>query len=269
MNKRLLIFIFSVLCLTSTKADDFGIWTDFNASHNFSNSLSVDLGIGLRTNNNLKNVDRWSGSIGVEYDLCKYLKLSTGYTFLYTYSHPLAEDHFNDKGNWNGYNTEERIWRIKNRFSFSAKTGVDIGRFNISLRERYKLTRYNSVSSVRKNKYRFNYNKDSEQYDLRQGYPESEYKSKGSKTKNYLCSKLSIEYNIRHCKFTPDISIELSNNMSKGMATDKTRYGVGGKYKINKQNRIELHYIFNDGHDDDDDYDSNLHAIEIGYLIKF
>lgn len=264
---------------SGTVSDDFGLWTGVGISQNLGvRGLSADFDLGLRTNNDVRNIDRWSMGLGIGYTICPYLKVGASYTYMYGYAGSENKPHYKDlkddegniigRGDWNGYNRTNAYWRSKNRFAFDLKTGIDVGRFSFSLRERYQLTGYNSVTTT-KDKYRYNVVLDAEGniYDIiPKGDPEREPDFKGHKSKEYLRSKLEASYNIRHCSVTPSASVELENNLRDGFRLDEVRYSAGVDWKVSKKVHVGADYHFNKGHDDDNDGD--LHAIEVSLKLK-
>lgn len=253
-----------------SRADDFGLWTDVEASQKIGQTgLSVDGNVGFRLNNDWKNVDRWNAGIALSYNLLPYLQLGGGYDFIYSYKHSECADHYrNDGTTWNGYNVTNGYWRTKNRFHVDLKGKVDVGRFTFSLRERYQATIFNHTYA-RKDRYRYNAivdENDQTTYQLRDGYPESEQDLKKHKTTHYLRSRLAAEYNIPHCPVDPYATFELSNSLNNGFSLDKRRLRVGADWKIKKGMHLCLGYVYNNGNDDDDE--DHLHAIEISYKIK-
>lgn len=269
--KKLTIVLMLALAVMGVKADDFGLWTGIGVGQNLGvRGLNADLDLGFRANNSVRNVDRWSAALGVSYSICPYLKVGATYAYMYGFSPSERKEHYkNDDGvNWNGYNKTGSYWRSKNRFAFDIKTGFDVGRFSLSLRERYQLTGYNGVT-VSKAKHRFNtiYDADGKvNYIEKSDSPELSTEHKARKSKEYLRSKAEVSYNIRHCPLTPCLSVELENNLREGFHLDEVRYSVGADYKLSKKLHVGAYYHFNNGHDDDSDDD--LHAIEISLKLK-
>lgn len=272
MKTRFFAFLCISLTVMVARADDFGLWTGVEASQNLGvNGLSAHAGLGFRANNSLKSVNRWSGSVGLNYSPLKHLKFGVGYTYIYAYKQHERKEHFRNSDNtWNGYNYTHPYWRSKNRFNVDVKGDIDVGRFNISLRERYQLTRYNTVHATR-DRYRFDAvmdENDNISYELRDGYPETEQDKKACKTKDYLRSKLEVSYNIRHCRITPAVSVELEQNLHDGFHIDEVRYSAGADYNIIKRKLslgLDYHFCKGNGGDDDDD---DLHAIELSLKFK-
>jgi len=269
--KKITVILLVAIAVLGAKADDFGLWTGVGFGQNLGvKGLSADAELGFRANNNLRNVDRWSAGLGLNYSLCKYLKVGVSYTYLYSYTGSERKEHYKDEAqtNWNGYNQTNAFWRSKNRLAVDLKTSVDVGRFSFGLRERYQLTGYNSATTS-KDKYRFTpiYDMDDKLIGYSpKGDPEREPVFKEHKTKEYLRSKIDVSYNIRRCPVDPAASVELSNNIRDGFHIDKVRYSVGAEYKMNKKVAFDLFYHFNDGHDDD--VEGNLHAIELSVKFK-
>lgn len=259
------------LVVMGAKADDFGMWSSIGVGQNLGvKGLSADADLSFRSNNNLRNVDRWGASLGLGYTVCPYLKVGATYTYMYGYNGSERKEHYkNDDGvNWNGYNETRAYWRSKNRLAVDLKTGVDLGRFSLSLRERYQLTGYNSATTF-KDKHRFNTHYDehgNKTYVEKSNSPETEPEFKEHKSKEYLRSKLEVAYNIRHCPVTPSVSVEMENNLREALHLDEMRYGAAIDWKINKKLHLGAGYHFNKGHDDDDDED--LHAIEVSLKLK-
>ncbi len=251
-------------------ASDFGSWLGAEADKKLGN-FTLSLGAGFRTQNNMKNVDRWDASFGVSYKPFKFLKFAAGYTYIYSYSFEKTKNHYDEymQGNpdgtstlikeYDGYNINKPYWRSKNRFNFDISGNVDFGRFNISLRERYQYTRLGSASYIR-DKYRLN--ALDEIY-----FKESERKYKESNNNNRLRSQLKVEYNIRKCPVTPYAQVELFNELDSGMKLGKTRTGAGVDIKINKANRLSVGYLYQD--ERDSDMGETQHVIDISYKFKF
>ena len=255
------------LCLLamglSASADDFGLRTDVDITKSIGSGFSVDADFGYRMQNHWKSVDRWSAGIGLNYKLCKYLKFSTGYTYIYSYKTETWSKNYNKKGEWRGYNVDHAFWRSKNRFTLSATGNVDIlPRLNLSLREMLQITRFVSASTT-EDKRRF---EDSETSKIPPiAASETDYKK--ARTKQYLRSRIGLEYDIRHCPLIPYVQFELSNNLDNGFSLDKRRWSAGVEYKISKQHRLSVGYVYDNGVDDESE--SDIHCIEIGYKYKF
>ena len=92
-------------------------------------------------------------------------------------------------------------------------------------------------------------------------------KTKSSKTQHVLRSRLTLEIDKKGWQWTPYVYFELFNNMGEGWHFDKVRASAGVEYAVTKQHKISLGYVFN--HENDDDGDMNIHAVNVGYKFKF
>ena len=103
---------------------------------------------------------------------------------------------------------------------------------------------------------------------------EVEYSTKTKKSKllHTLRSRLTIEYDRKGWDWTPYAYVETFNDLGSfglpnALHLDKLRASVGVDYAITKQHKISIGYIFN--HENDDDGNQNIHAINVGYKFKF
>lgn len=55
--------------------------------------------------------------------------------------------------------------------------------------------------------------------------------------------------------------------MSNQLHLDKQRLTVGTEWKITKQHRLDIAYVYSNGADDDND--SDIHVLSLGYKFKF
>ena len=261
------MFVAFVAASVPSIADDFGIWSEVGLTKKLgTQGFSVSADLDFRANNNLKSVDRWNGTVSFDYKACPYVKFDAGYSYLYYYNGQETKDWYGkSSGKLKGYKVTESYWRPKHRVFFSVTGMLYAGRFTFSLRERYQMT-HQSEKTVGRMEHTCNKDADgnliyppvSSEYD-------PDYKSQ--KSKNYLRSKLGVEYNISKCPLTPYASYELSNNLMNGFSTDKQRLSVGTEIKIKKGQRLSVGYVYQFGQDDDSDDD--LHVLELSYKFKF
>lgn len=265
--------------LPAAAEDDFGIWTDLSAEKKINKQFAADLSLGYRAEDALKHNTRWSVGTGLSYKPVKGLKLSAEYTLIRDFSLSEAKAKYKDNGNLSGYNVDHGFWRTKHRFTFDISGKHTFGRLTVGLRERFQMTHSNSAKTLR-DKYRspkqpgftgetwtyngtefMEFNKDTE------GRPTVDDKS--GKTTHYLRSRLSAEYDIRHCPLTPYAAVEWSHSLDDAMALAKTRLTLGTDWKISKKHSVSLAYIYQDGAGDDDSGTNNIHVIEVGYKFSF
>ncbi|MEG1580794.1 MAG: DUF2490 domain-containing protein [Bacteroidaceae bacterium] len=269
MNK-VLRGLFSILVAAASQtvlADDFGVWTEAGITKKLGNQgFTVSADLGFRANNNLKSVDRWSGTIDFGYKACPYVKFGAGYTLLYNYNPSEKKDWYGKtSGKLKGYKETAAYWRTKHRVFLDVTGMAYLGRFSFSLRERYQMTHQMQMTVDRME---YSCNKDADgNLILPPVSGESSPDLKGQKSKNYLRSRLEVDYNIRHSPFTPYASVEISNNLMNGFSTDKKRLGIGTELKIAQGQRLSLGYVYQFGYDDDSDED--MHVIDISYKFKF
>jgi len=279
MKKALLATAFALLALPAAAGDDFGLWTEAAVQKEFAKHFALDAGIEFRLDDNATRASRWAFSVGGSYKPCKYLGFSTGYVFIHSYSpQEAAVDYKKDGTTFNGYNIDHGYWRNKHRYTFDVTGKLPLGSFTLSVRERYQYTHYVATSTLR-DRYRdlllgmYQQNPSlytGEKYlyggKYYQEYSRAE-KDKKAKNKHYLRSRFELEYNIRHCAWTPYVAFEFCNNLGDAWHLDKTRLTAGAEWKITKKHRLNVAYVYDNGADDDDGVDT--HAVSIGYKFKF
>lgn len=268
---RAAIAAIALLACQQIHASDFGLWTGASAEKKLGMfTLSVDG--GLRLQNDLKSVDRWSAAFGVSFKPVKYVEIGAEYSFIYKYKTESRENKYESwieqdaDGNdvtvseYEGYNLKKPYWRCRNRWSFDVTGKLPVGRFTFSLRERYQLTRDNHVKSP-VDKYR------TDDPDVTPVYSRTDIKDRPARSESRLRSRLKADYDIRHCPLQPYAYLELTNSLDNAMQWDKTRVGVGAELKITKRHRLDMGYVYQ--YSKDNDYNGTLHAIDISYKYKF
>jgi len=138
------------------------------------------------------------------------------------------------------FNHEKRGWEIRHRYYFYATGNMEAGRFTFSLRERFQSTKRQGVEKT----------------------------ATRANPKNYLRSRLKVDYDIRKSKFAPYVSLELFNTLNdpQNNSMSQMRGVVGVEYKLNKSNSIELYYRYQNYIDEDE---INIHYVGMGYAFKF
>lgn len=258
---------------TFAQKDEFGSWLEFEAEKKINKRIDLTLGVGMRANDNLGEVSRANAFVSGSYKVCDYLKVAATYQYISDLSRgEVKEDFKKSNGKFNGYNVDEAFHRTKHRLSFDLSSKVKVGRFTFSLRERYQYTH-----SVGKDIERIRYREEVSAgfdgsvptYDFG-GYEWFEAEvgvdRKNHKNNHLLRSRIGVEYDIKKCPFAPFATYEIKTQLQEGGATEETRLIVGTDWKLNKKNILTIAYIFNDAHYSDD---ANVHAISIGYKLKF
>lgn len=276
--KKKLMLLCGLLCVAGTTQaadDEFGIWTSVGVEKKISKKFSVDAGVDFRSDQNLQSVARWSGSLGVGYKPLKWLKLGASYTYIYDRSTQDAKQNYTKNGKLNGYNVDHGFWRSKHRGVVEATAKHKLGRFEVSLRERYMFTHYVGTECLRtryRDEAQGGYTGETFEWD---GHyftqKEMGVDAKGAKNRHYLRSRVKVEYDIRKCPLTPFVSYELSNNLAEGFDLDKSRLSAGVDWKINKQHALSVAYLYERGADFEsaDDGNGHLHVLDIGYKFDF
>ena len=233
------------LLTAGAQSDDFGMWYEIGAEKKLNKKWSVGVEGELRTRNNTRTLDRWSGGISAEYKIIKGLKASAGYTFL---SDNNKEELTMKSDGLRPNKWMPSYWGARHRLNVSLTGSVDWGRLNVSLRERWQYTYRPAV--------------DGKKYD----FDEEAWKSVKGKGKNVLRSRLQLSYDFPNWKFDPYANVEMFN---AGHGIDKMRYQVGVDYKYRKQHVFSLTYRYQTVNDDADDNEVNSHLIGFGYKFKF
>ena len=186
--------------------------------------LSLEASLEMRLKNDFSTVDRIQTGIGLEYEACKYFNIGADYQLINTH----------EPGAWE---------RPRHRANLNLEGNVKVGRFEFSLRERLQTTfRTDSVNR---------YEKMNPELILR--------------------SRLTAEYNIRHSKWTPYLLFELNNTLNSPAVVLNykrdpysidnyiTRYraGVGAKFRVSRNHRLDFYYYFDYDRSYNIDYKGN------------
>ena len=245
MKKIIMILLILLPMGLQAQSDEFGTWTSVSLDKKLSKKLTLGGELELRTGNNLKNIDRWSVGIGVDYRLAKWLKASAGYTYLYDY-HPEEYSYQND-GDLN--KRTMTYFGSRHRLYASLTASKDFGRLNISLRERWQYT------------YR------PEQADKRMDYQHASlgysYPVKGKAT-NVWRNKLQLKYKTDGL-LQPYL---FGETYVGGSGFEKLRLSVGTELKLSKKSSLNVGYVYQRPYGDDDD-NATRHILNIGYKLKF
>lgn len=193
---------------------------------NITKDLALECGIEARLMDDMRSMDRLHTFMGATYDIGKYVKVGGEYIHI------------------NLYDTQTKAWDDRrHRVNLNVEGNIEFGDVELSLRERVQTTfRTDSV-----NRY--------EKCD-----PEA-----------ILRSRLMAVYKIPGTSWSPYILFELHNtlNAPKPVANFKTekfetenyitryRGGVGAKYRINRNNRLDFYYYIDFDRSYNIDYKGN------------
>jgi hypothetical protein len=287
MASKKILFAAALALCSATSAiaqSDFGVWTEIGVEKSFNKKFSLEASVENRMANNATQPQRWNAAIGGSYKPLKWLKLGAGYVFIYNRNFQEAEEKYkeNDEGEIvlgkdgkpiiEGYNVDHGYWRPRHRAYFDVQGKVDVGRFSISLRERYLYNYYVETEALR-DKYR---NPSQPGYsgnlypfnDMEFMKYEQETDTKKAKSKHSLRTRLQVEYDIKGVPLTPFVSCELTNELSNAMQYDKVRAQAGVEWKINKKHILSGAYLYQNENQEIGPNES-LHAIKLGYKFKF
>lgn len=252
--------------------DDFGIWGTFEFSKKVNKKSKFVIDTEIRSIEAVSNFERIAVGAKLDYEIKQWknpekviskieLKSNLGYCFIY--GHYLSEknlkEYVDEVGEYN-YNIDEAYWAARNRVYLTLTGEMNIGRFEVSLRERLQYTHTGAVT-IDETKYRWE-----KQGGIKGEWlptTEVEPELKEAKENLSLRSRLSIKYDIPNCKINPFVSAELYTRLDKWQAYDKARYRAGLSYKINKKNDISLFYLYENVNGNDPD----CHAIGFEYSI--
>ena len=258
---------------TFAQKDEFGTWLEFEAETKVNKRIEMSFGLGMRANDNLGEVSRANAFISGNYKVCDFLKAGATYQYISDLSR--GEVKMNDleaNGKFDGYNVDEAFHRTKHRLSFDLSSKVKVGRFTFSIRERYQYT-HSIAKDIERMRYRdevpMGFDGSVPTYNFAdQNWFRAEVGEdrKHHKNDHLLRSRIGIEYDIKKCPLAPFATYEIKTQLQNGGATEETRLIVGADWKLNKKNTLSIAYVFNDSHYSDD---PNVHAVSIGYKIKF
>lgn len=237
MIKRYFIALVGVIAMVGNLNAQ-KLWTSAEASTNIVGGLKGFAQVEFRTHDGLSSAERWAGTIGLEYSVCKYLKVTAGYMYMHQQT---ETSHSADA-------VVPSYWLPKHRGLVALTGSYGWNGFTFSLRERYQDT-YNGRKSVPR------YEAD--------GITRMADKVVDTKHKHTLRSRLEVKYKIASSGFSPYVSCELHNYLTEGMELEETRWTFGTSYSINKKNSVELYYRFIDETSKED-----AHIIGLGYKIK-
>ncbi|MBQ7471114.1 MAG: DUF2490 domain-containing protein [Prevotella sp.] len=276
MMKKIVLATIVALLLplaVSAQSDDFGLWYSVGAEKKLSQKLSLEAEVELRTLDDAKKTDRWSGSIGADYKINKWVKASAGYTFIYDKKEKRSYSYYDDEDDedepWEGKVKKAKCadyWGPRHRFNVDVTASQTIGRWKFSLRERWQYT-YRPEKTVTRDVCRYVYDLDGA---LSDGYPttEQEQKTYNKKYQSVMRTRFQTEYNIPKCKIDPFANVEFCTSMDDY----KVRYTFGFEWKLSKQHVFNVAYRYQDIHEgagSDSDDEPNMHIVGFGYKFKF
>ena len=287
----LLVFApcFLLLATAQDGNDEVGMWTELGIEKAITKNWDVGLDMEYRA----QNKARFSVGLGTSYKVNKYLKFGVNYNFLYSEKNKYKEKYEGEEGSeeWTrGYNLIDK-WYPRHRFSAEAIGSIKFWNWlKVSLRERYQLT-HRRAWPAEKFEHREKYlshlvdwdEDGNDIYEIEKTVIDrTEAKPYPAFTDQVLRSRLKLEYDKKRCPFSPFVSAEFHNSVTRGdhMLLQKIRTAAGCSYKFRKHNEISLSYLITfDMYDIEEDEVENtretvrlhdrLHAINLGYKYSF
>lgn len=276
-NKRILGTAAALLLwgvAAQARGDDFGLWTEINVAKSLPHDLELSFEGEYRMEDHLRKTDRIGGTLSLGYKATKFMKFKVGYALLCGYNSEERKDKYTndvqDPFYYEGYNLTEAYWSLRHRFKADVTFDKKFFKWlKISLRERYQYT-FRPEQEVPRLKYRgINNPTSSGEYEFipSPGSPESDPDVKHEKRTHMLRSRLELQYDKKKCDWKPFVSFEVYNNLGRQMKTDEYKVMCGTDYKISKQHKVNVSYLFNtdmEAHP----YESR-HVLILGYSFDF
>lgn len=259
------------LAAGSTQAkdnDDFGVWTEIGVGKRLTQTLDLGFEGEIRTGDNSTDIDRLSAGIKLTYKPLKFLKLGVGYSFYGDYSaEKTGKETFNGDGVLVGYRHTPSYWTPNHRFYVEGVLTKKYWKWlRVSLRERYQYTR-DAETTVDRTDYSRDEYFDGENFTFGDWTPSANRKVNPAENQQRLRSRVKLEYDKKGVKWSPYVSVELYNGIDSKMHLHKVRTGVGSEYKINKQHKVGLAYLYTCHLLNDPN--KHKHALNVSYGFDF
>ena len=209
-----------------------GMWgsiLNIELNKKISDFFTIELEGEHRTRKNMTENDRWKIDLLTSYKINKFLKVGTGYNYIY-------------------YNHETKDWENRHRYFINITGSVKINQFKINLVERIQGTYREGISEYNKNEIKIRSN------------PKYILRSKLAIEYDIINCKFTPEISTELFYSLNDVE---ENNLYK------IRYTGTGEYKINNNNYIKLFFRYSTFHNFNEDDDESNKIIGIGYKIKF
>ena len=266
------------------QGDGVGLWTDVEGETKLSKGLGLSFDAGYRARDNFAASDRASVGVGLSYKnktLAPWLKVDAGYTFIYKNTPGKTTIKYLTDGTTPKHmNVDAAYWGPRHRATASLTGSFKVGRFKLSLRERYQYT-YRVATTCQRTRYYYNplydlfkdINPDIEEWYLNEDATDEDYSymtdAKNPKHYHKLRSRFAASYDIRKSKFEPFAEVEAFNDLTSNFALEKMRYTIGTDYKLSKTSKLSLYYRYQSEFSDDDDDETGGHIVGLSYSFDF
>ncbi|HEY5499176.1 MAG TPA: DUF2490 domain-containing protein [Bacteroidales bacterium] len=190
---------------------DNALWTTIDIKKKFIHGLALSFEEEYKMRENFSNTDKFETTIDLSWKPLSFLKGGIAYCRI-DYNHPLNLKH----------NHPTEYWELRHRYIAYLTGTYDIGRFNLSLKEKFQQTYRMDVDSTK------------------------------SDPINILRSKFEVSYNIKGIPLTPYTNIELFYSLNEPNGKypsttemfSETRSSVGLEYSLLKNLDIEAGYLY-------------------------
>lgn len=245
MEKRHLtpLLLLALLLMPATsraEGDDVDLCTEVNVEKKLTKAFSLEAGGEYRSRGGMAHTDRWSGNIGAEMKLTPWLKAAAGYSLLYDHNEKLS----------NSGKKRADYWGTRHRAHLSLTGSATLGKFTLSLRERWQYT-YRPEQTV-------------DRIRVADGLLLPDDKTYRGKCTNLWREKVQVKYKLTKM-WRPYIGHE---TYMGGSGWDKMRITAGTEIRLNKKHSIDVGYLFQRVFNDDEE-EGNRHLICVGYNFKF
>ena len=289
MNSLRIKAVFAVIGLcsliftshVSAQTDDFGLDFSLEAEKKICKGIDFSIEGNARTQDDTQKMERWGtgASLGVKLYNTKKFSVKASLKWEYMWINNLAEtkgkydeeqiynpndpradaDGFFYEKYYEGYNYTEHFWRNRHRTSVALSATYNPNkRWSFSLKEMFQYNHFCNASKTT-HKWRLEDNDDVNSLYLK----EIERKAVKAKDRTVLRSKVTAQYDTKHCPIDPYISGEYGCGLN--YSANKWKFEAGADYKLNKKNKLNLFYRYLTENDDDE---PNGHLVGIGYSIK-
>ena len=271
--KRLIILASLCLPMGAVQAqaddnDDFGVWTEISVKKELTQTLDLGFEGEIRTGNNSSTIDRLSGGIALSYKPSKYFKFGASYIFYGDYSAEKESKHaYFEDGELASYRLTPGYWKPNHRFYVEGTATKKFWKWlRISVRERYQFN-HEAETSIDRTEF------EREEYFTPNGVERGDWESYNvpkineCQSQQRLRTRVKLEYDKKGVNWSPFVSVELYNGINDKMHLQKIRTGVGTEYKINKQHKVGMAYLYSCHLNEAPN--EHKHALNISYGFDF
>lgn len=200
-NQNSILLVITLMFVTvfpgAAQKTDYGSWISVEVTKDLSKKITLEGEEEVRIFKNFGEIDRFATSFGGVASIVKGIKAGLGYTWIY--------DH----------DVKDAFWENRHRAFGYLQGKTDLGRFVLTLREKFQTTWYN---------------KNSDNFDY--------------SPQHYLRSKLTVNYDIKGSKLEPFLSVEMHYplNNPEGNKIDNMRYSAGVEIPLSEKITLDTYF---------------------------